>query len=52
MGNSQASDHFTPVAWDNRGKVTELPGLGGAWGIARAIDDTGIAVGSAVAAQR
>ena len=41
MGNSQASDHFTPVAWDNGGKVTELPALGGAWGIARAIDDTG-----------
>ena len=50
MGNSQASDHFTPVAWDNGGKVTELPALGGAWGIARAIDDTGTAVGSAVAA--
>jgi hypothetical protein len=50
VGSSQASDHFTPVAWDNGGKVTELPALGGAWGIARAIDDTGIAVGSAVAA--
>jgi hypothetical protein len=49
VGSSQASDHFTPVVWDNGGKVTELPALGGAWGIARAIDDTGTAVGSAVA---
>ena len=50
VGSSQASDHFTPVAWDNGGKVAELPALGGAWGIARAIDDTGTVVGSAVAA--
>jgi hypothetical protein len=50
VGSSQANDHFTPVVWDKKGKVTALPGLGGAWGIASAIDDTGTVVGSAVAA--
>lgn len=50
VGNSQASDHFTPVVWDAGGHVTELPGLGGKFGIARAVDDAGVAVGDAVPA--
>ena len=50
VGNSQASDHFTAVVWDAGGHVTALPGLGGSFGIARAIDDTGVAVGDAVPA--
>jgi hypothetical protein len=48
VGNSQGSDHFTPAIWDAGGHVTALAGLGGDWGIARAVDDTGVAVGAAV----
>ena len=50
VGNSQATDHFTPVVWDAGGHVTALPGLGGGFGIARAIDDSGVAVGDVVPA--
>jgi uncharacterized membrane protein len=50
VGNSQGPDHFTPAVWDAGGHVTALPGLGGKWGVARAVDDTGVAVGAAVAA--
>lgn len=50
VGNSQGLDHFTPTIWDAGGHVTALEGLGGAWGVARAVDDTGVAVGAAVAA--
>jgi uncharacterized membrane protein len=50
VGNSQGLDHFTPTMWDAGGHVTALEGLGGDWGVARAVDDTGVAVGSAVAA--
>jgi uncharacterized membrane protein len=51
VGNSQGLDHFTPTMWDAGGHVTALEGLGGDWGIARAVDDTGVAVGAAVAAK-
>ena len=50
VGNSQGLDHFTPTMWDAGGHVTALEGLGGDWGVARAVDDTGVAVGAAVAA--
>jgi uncharacterized membrane protein len=50
VGNSQGLDHFTPTMWDAGGHVTALEGLGGGWGVARAVDDTGVAVGAAVAA--
>jgi uncharacterized membrane protein len=50
VGNSQAEDHFTPVVWDARGRVTALPALGGSWGIARSVDDSGTVVGDAAPA--
>ena len=50
VGNSQGLDHFTPTMWDAGGHVTALEGLGGKWGVARAVDDKGVAVGAAVAA--
>jgi len=45
VGISQAADHFTPVVWDPAGHVRALPGIGGSWGIARGIDDSGLVVG-------
>lgn len=50
VGSSQGPDHFTPAIWDAGGHVSALPGLGGSWGVARAVDDAGIVVGAAVAA--
>lgn len=50
VGSSQATDHFTPVIWEAGGKVSALPALGGAWGMASAIDDSGVVVGTAVPA--
>jgi len=50
VGNSQGLDHFTPSMWNASGHLTALQGLGGQWAVARAVDDTGVAVGAAVAA--
>ena len=36
--------------WNAGGHLTALQGLGGQWAVARAVDDTGVAVGAAVAA--
>lgn len=49
VGNSQGPDHFTPTVWDVGGRVTALPALGGKWGVARVVDDAGVAVGAAAA---
>jgi uncharacterized membrane protein len=51
VGNSQGLDHFTPTMWDASGHVTALEDLGGDWGVARSVDDKGVAVGAAVAAK-
>lgn len=45
VGISEAADHFTPVVWNVAGHVKALPGIGGSWGIARGIDDSGLVVG-------
>lgn len=45
VGISEAADHFTPVVWDVAGRVRALPGIGGSWGIARGIDDSGLVFG-------
>lgn len=45
VGTSEAADHVTPVVWDAAGRVRALPGIGGGWGIARGIDESGLVVG-------
>jgi uncharacterized membrane protein len=50
VGGVSQGNRFAPVIWDAAGKPRALPTLGGDYGVVRALSDSGLAAGDAVAA--